>query len=417
MMTVTDANTDLEDAATRRGVYVLRYATALGNRVVAVLDSDVPRIRELVANAVALGRDDLSALQGAIRAVEDARGLVFEAALSQAAEELGTLAVHEEEATRAMVAAVMPVAPELRKVASTTLQALVNTEPFEGALLKQWWSSMASSEARRVRHAIRRGVVEGQAVEEVVRTIVGTRQARYRDGILDITRRNARALVRTAVQTYSSKARDLSMQANSDLVQGVKWISTLDGRTSAICRSRDGQLYPADSGPRPPAHWNCRSAVTPVLKTLEDMGFTGLQDAHIEGSRPYVRSGSAVKDFPKLARRQLKVEMGEARWKALSKAQRDALVKGRRDAMKAALIGRVPASTTYEQWLKRQPAAFQKDVLGAKRYDLFSKGKISMDRFVDEASGREYTLAELRAQAARDAQLAMAWKQAFGEAV
>lgn len=45
----------------------------------------------------------------------------------------------------------------------------------------------------------------------------------------------------------------------------VKWVSVLDGRTTAICRSRSGKIYPAGSGPRPPAHVRCRSIVVPYL--------------------------------------------------------------------------------------------------------------------------------------------------------
>ena len=45
----------------------------------------------------------------------------------------------------------------------------------------------------------------------------------------------------------------------------VRWVSVLDGKTTAICRSRSGKIYPAGSGPRPPAHVRCRSIVVPHL--------------------------------------------------------------------------------------------------------------------------------------------------------
>lgn len=43
----------------------------------------------------------------------------------------------------------------------------------------------------------------------------------------------------------------------------MRWVSMLDGKTTAICRSRSGKSYPAGSGPRPPAHVRCRSIVVP----------------------------------------------------------------------------------------------------------------------------------------------------------
>lgn len=58
-------------------------------------------------------------------------------------------------------------------------------------------------------------------------------------------------------------------------------------------------------------------------------------------------------------------------------------------------VEQVSSKTTYGEWLARQPAAFQKEVLGPARYELFSKGDLSIDRFVDD-NGRQYTLDQLK---------------------
>ncbi|MEI6439056.1 MAG: minor capsid protein [Alphaproteobacteria bacterium] len=52
---------------------------------------------------------------------------------------------------------------------------------------------------------------------------------------------------------------------------------------------------------------------------------------------------------------------------------------------------------TYEAWLKKQPAAFQDEVLGASRGALFRRGGLSVDRFVDRA-GNTLSLDQLRAR-------------------
>jgi hypothetical protein len=49
---------------------------------------------------------------------------------------------------------------------------------------------------------------------------------------------------------------------------------------------------------------------------------------------------------------------------------------------------------TYYDWLSKQSAATQKDVLGATRYDLWKKGGVNPDRFYDD--GRYMTLDEMR---------------------
>jgi len=58
-------------------------------------------------------------------------------------------------------------------------------------------------------------------------------------------------------------------------------------------------------------------------------------------------------------------------------------------------VEHVSSSTSYGGWLARQPAAFQKEVLGPARYKLFSKGDLSIDRFIDD-NGKQYTLEQLK---------------------
>jgi hypothetical protein len=61
----------------------------------------------------------------------------------------------------------------------------------------------------------------------------------------------------------------------------------------------------------------------------------------------------------------------------------------------------VPAKTTYQQWLRTQPVAFQNEVLGVKKARLYRQGGLTLDKFVTP-QGREYTLTEL-ARRERDA--------------
>lgn len=80
--------------------------------------------------------------------------------------------------------------------------------------------------------------------------------------------------------------------------------------------------------------------------------------------RPYIRSKKALRNIPEGERNQL--------------------------------IGRTRADESYGVWLKRQPAKFQDEVLGVAKGKLFRDGKVSIERFVDISTGREYTLDELR---------------------
>ncbi len=60
-------------------------------------------------------------------------------------------------------------------------------------------------------------------------------------------------------------AHEAVYQANADVVKAVEWVSVLDSRTTLLCASRDGMIMPVGSGPRPPAHYGCRSTMAPVV--------------------------------------------------------------------------------------------------------------------------------------------------------
>jgi len=75
----------------------------------------------------------------------------------------------------------------------------------------------------------------------------------------------ARALAKTATNYTSNLARNEALVANKKEFDRVVWVSVLDSGTTEYCEEHDGEIYPIDSGPRPPAHWGCRSFVEPYI--------------------------------------------------------------------------------------------------------------------------------------------------------
>jgi hypothetical protein len=59
---------------------------------------------------------------------------------------------------------------------------------------------------------------------------------------------------RIAIGTYVGNSRYL-------------WVSVLDSKTSAVCRSLDGEVFVYGTGPVPPAHPNCRSSIVNLPPT------------------------------------------------------------------------------------------------------------------------------------------------------
>lgn len=295
--------------------------------------------RVLASVAAVLSVEDISGmsrtkLEGIYRQIRDVTTLGYSQMGTEMMRQLDLFGEFEAEFTVEMLAANATVAIAFDKVRESFVDAIMNTKPGVqmtiGEALSDFGKKKARDIVRTVSDAHLGGLTSQAAVLEV------SRMAPMHKG-------QAGTLVRTMVNAISTQARNDVFSQNSDILSGVEWVSTLDSRTSLVCASRDGEIYPLNSGPRPPAHYGCRSTVVAVVKPEYD----ALPSA---GVRPSVGAGGAEQ---------------------------------------------VSGSTTYGGWLKRQPAAFQDEVLGSQRAALFRRGGLSIDSFVDR-SGRTYNLDELR---------------------
>jgi SPP1 gp7 family putative phage head morphogenesis protein len=394
-----DANQALFDAALRHQVAVRRYSATLLKRMVRLLeeaDRDlVEHLRTKLARAVGAtdGTARLEVLITEVRAMREAIGANLEAL---ARGELTDFASLEADWEQAIITSAVPVELVLAAPALDTLRAVVESKPFQGRFLKDWFSSQRRGDQERLEQALRLGMANGETLDDIVRRVVGTRANKYADGILAINRRNAEAVVRTAVTHVSTAARGAVWAANEDIIWALRWTATLDGRTSPVCQSRDGDLAmvgdnripagaqalsPKDA--RPPAHVNCRSTMVAVLSP-----------DGVLGDRPFVRDARTRPAREVDFRAEAKAKAGDG-WRSMSEAERRAAAGRVRSAWASENIGQVPAATTYAEWMGRQPMAFQDEVLGPTRAAAFRSGSVKLDDFVDR-SGRELTIKELR---------------------
>lgn len=339
------ASEEIQDEIVHRDILIDRYRRRQAQEVLAMLarleEDIIARIQALDPSLPnARKRARLARVLADIQRRVDRYGKALDQKLMPA---LTELARDEAEYGVRQLSTVPPVALDVVTPTNAMVEAAVAARPFQGRLLKDWVADHPAGVRMRLRQAITQGVVEGATIQELVRRVRGTRANAFRDGIMEVNRRGAEALVRTAVNHTVTMAREEVYLQNEDIIKGVKWVSTLDSRTSLTCMDLDGKVFPQDRGPRPPAHINCRSTTVPVLKSWKELGIN-LPEAPV-GTR-------------------------------------------------ASMDGQVPASLTYGDWLRRQPAAFQDDVLGPARAQMFREGA-DIGKFVDN-SGRAYTLAQLR---------------------
>lgn len=110
---------------------------------------------------------------------------------------------------------------------------------------------------KSLRATIEKGMIQGIDVRKLAREIKTE---------FDVGAYEAKRLMFTEMARVTSDAQE-QIYKDSGVVQKVMWDSTLDSKTSTICRERDGQLYDLNSDhPNPPAHPFCRSCLVPVVE-------------------------------------------------------------------------------------------------------------------------------------------------------
>lgn len=191
--------------------------------------------------------------------------------------------------------------------------------------IAQALTQFSIKKSREIVQVVKDGIVQGLTNSQIQKNI-GLATTR-------VQAVQAKTLVRTITNHVSSAARTAVFTANKDVIRAVRYTAVLDGRTTAICGSLDGKVFPIGHGPRPPMHWNCRSITTPIIKKEFD----------------------AVPD-----------------------------VKTTRFARNEKGKTNVGGKTTYNSWLKGQSKGFQEEVLGKDKAKLFRDGGLKMDKFVDK---------------------------------
>lgn len=160
-----------------------------------------------------------------------------------------------------------------------------------------------------------------------------------------LSRDRANITARTAMLDSAMKARDEAYKRNEDAIESYTFLATLDSRTCPICGLWDNTTEKERGDlPTPPLHPRCRCFIRPNTKTTESVQ----RPAIFEQERRTVnhRDGSTSTKFTNTD------------------------------------VGTVSDKTSYQQFFKKQPAAWQREVLGKTRYELLRDGKIKFDDLV-----------------------------------
>jgi SPP1 gp7 family putative phage head morphogenesis protein len=359
------ANAALYDRAVDHEIDLIRFERGVVFRMIAVLNRSDAQLTAQLSEAllqIDVGSFTVERLDSLLSSVRQTNAAAYAAVFDEFGPELQALAKAEADAQAAGLRSAVPAAVQLRfpvaAVAWEQVYAAAVSRPFQGRLLRDWAATVPEQRMAAIRNAIRAGFVEGQTTADIIKRVRGTKALRYEDGILARPRRELASVIQTALSHTAQTARSASYAANADLVKAIRWVSTLDNRTSPMCRVRDGLLYSADTKHKPLGHkvpwgdgpgrlhFNCRSVSIPVLKSWRELGIP-------------------AEEMPAGTR--------------------------------ASMDGQVSAETTYGQWLSRQSAARQDEILGPERGALLRAGKVTVEQFSDD-KGNWLTLAQLLAR-------------------
>lgn len=340
---------NLTDAALRHQVYLERLKTGQIREFLLVFKESDAAIRLALQAAGVDLLTDMSPveLERLVKDLSLKQGELFSAVIDKWMAQLPDLAEyeaqHEVRALRSEANAATRQQlkiPSAKKVATESLRRPVQAFGKRVEDVAADWSKSAID---RTNGAIRVGYAQGKTVPQVISQLLGTKALKYKDGSQEISKRTAATVVRTGIQEVANTARQVVYEENDDLVVGYIWVSTLDQRTSTICRSLDGQRFKLGQGPVPPIHPNCRSTTTPDVSSEFD----------------FLNAG----------------------------------------ATRSSADGYVNQELTYYDWLKRQTGEFQDGVLGPTRGQLFRDGGLSSDRFRELQLDKNFeplTLDEMR---------------------
>ncbi|WP_412545810.1 phage minor head protein [Maricaulis sp. MIT060901] len=335
-----DATERYAESLRRRLVGGLRFEGHERRRILALLQEVEDEIVRKIAELDPTGVTQTAAQQRRLRRLlRDARARIRElmrtirdTAVSGLDEFAAAEAAWAQASMQRAISAA-GISLSVRLAPSEVLRTLVGDSLIVGRPLEEWWSRQADGLIDRFQVEMRRGVAQGETLDQLIRRVRGTRANRYADGLMATSRRTAEMAVRTSVNHVGNASRQAVYEANADIITAYVHSSVLDSRTSVTCSARDGKAWDIARKPvgghkipfeQPPLHPNCRSVIVPRIGDV----------TRIPGQR-------------------------------------------------ASADGPVPASQTFETWLKAKTVAEQNAILGSGRARVWRQNKLTLSQLLD----------------------------------
>lgn len=376
-------NDIISDALVRHDIDLLRFDAKLRRQVLGRLRVMQDGITSQLANVSFTNIARRSRLESLLQQVDDIIRGTYKGVNGAMLTEMENLAALEQSFQTAKLNQLFNVDIISGGLTPSALRAIGKNSNIFGAPAQEWWGRQSAAMRRRFGDEMRQGFLLGESTQDLVRRVRGSATgarriveiggksrsvAEFSGGIMDVSTREAEALVRTSVQSIANETRLATYVNNKDVIGSVMAQVTLDSRTSDICQSHGNRpdewtlpdFEPVGGsnsfiGP-PPWHFNCRSSLIPVTKSWEEL-----------------QGQDATRQQRSIARK---------------------LDNNTPKRTRQSMDGLVPRDTGYNDWLKGQSKTVQLEVLGPGKHKLWSQGKLNLTQTIDQ-TGRPLTLHQL----------------------
>ena len=355
-------NERVEQELTKHDLDLVRYQNGQIKDAFSTINNLQIEIVAEIKRAEPRSKRDLEQL---LDRVNEAIDRTYAAMALESIGSLGEFAVAESQAVSTISSRVFraPIAPKIlpKSVALEIVETTLAPNDSLGTSIRDRWDRQRDGTKSNVRDGLNYAVQNDQTLDDMLRIIRGNRALQFRDGVMAKSKRGAEMIVRTATDAVTNSARLATYKRNSDTIRGIQANAVLDSRTSVLCRTRNGFAWHMDSGrpfrgtpihfPGPPPwHFNCRTTLSPIFKSLEAL--QSVLDPEL--NEEIVKRGE---EFP--------------------------------------IDGKPAPIPSFQSTFDQMTDAERRRILGPGRLRLYNDGKITLKDLVDQ-QGRTLTLAELK---------------------
>ena len=248
---MANISSQLADLAIVRSLLLQRVANGLSNKVSSVYQDIIDDIDLTIRSADNI---NLRNMRSAIKELQSR----IDVDINFLYKDLDGLAVSEATYAFNSTNAVVGVDVFSKFPPESVIDNITKSTLMEGATIGQYYRSLNDSMKFDLDRTLKMGVTIGETNEELAK--------RVSDKLL-VSKRHAMTIARTGANAVASQARQATYEANSDVIGGWQYNSTLDSRVSNFCKAYSGLEWDADKKPighknpyrLPPSqtHWNC----------------------------------------------------------------------------------------------------------------------------------------------------------------